>query len=127
VSSNAPTRPLFAAITDSFPRGPLPMRRGAVTVVYSGQTAHGRDPEVLMSYVDPRADQQPARRRVNGRAIFGLVIALLVIGFIALNRDQTTINFLFFEAQLALWVVLAIVAALGFIAGFLIGRKRYKA
>ena len=79
-----------------------------------------------MSYVDPRAEQQPARRRVNGRAIFGLVIALLVIAFIAVNREQTTISFLFWDTQMALWVVLAIVAVLGFIAGFLIGRRRYQ-
>ena len=49
-----------------------------------------------------------------------------MIGFIALNRDQTTINFLFFDAEMALWIVLAIVAALGFVVGFLLGRKRYR-
>lgn len=53
-------------------------------------------------------------------------MAILVAGFIALNRDVTTIHFLFFDAQMPLWIVLAIVAALGFIVGFLIGRKRYR-
>ena len=79
-----------------------------------------------MSYVDPRpSSSRPARRASDG-AIFGLVIALLVIAFIAVNRDQTTISFLFWDTQMALWVVLAIVAVLGFIAGFLIGRRRYQ-
>jgi uncharacterized integral membrane protein len=46
--------------------------------------------------------------------------------FIAINRDQTSVSFLFFTAEVALWVALAIAAIGGFLAGFLIGRKRYK-
>ncbi len=79
-----------------------------------------------MSYVDPRSEDPPVKKGVSPRLIVGGVVALLVIGFIALNRDQTTINFLFFDAEMALWIVLAIVAALGFVVGFLLGRKRYR-
>ena len=50
----------------------------------------------------------------------------MVIVFIAINRDQTQVNFLFFSAEIALWVALTIAAVGGLIAGFLIGRKRYK-
>ena len=63
---------------------------------------------------------------LSGRAIGGIIIAVIVIVFIAINRDQTEVNFLFFSAQIALWVALTIAAVVGLFAGFLIGRKRYK-
>jgi len=71
---------------------------------------------------------QPAqvKKGLSGRAIGGIVIAAAVVIFIVINRDQTEVNFLFFSAQVALWVALTIAAIGGLIAGFLIGRKRYK-
>jgi len=74
----------------------------------------------------PAGSGAPAKRGLSGRAIGGIVVAALVVVFIAINRDQTSVSFIFFTADVALWVALAIAAAGGFIAGFLIGRKRYK-
>ena len=69
----------------------------------------------------------PARKRgLSGRAIGGLVVAALVVVFIAINRDQVDVSFVFFTTTLALWVALTIAAVGGLIAGFLIGRRRYK-
>jgi len=60
------------------------------------------------------------------RAIAGIVVGALVVVFILLNRDQTTISFIFFTARTALWVALALAGAGGLLAGYLVGRKRYR-
>ena len=77
-----------------------------------------------MSYIDPAAPEK--KKGLSGRAIGGLVVAAAVIVFIAINRSQTQVNFLFFSAEIALWVALTIAGVGGLIAGFLIGRKKYK-
>jgi uncharacterized integral membrane protein len=78
-----------------------------------------------MSYVDPAGE--PAKKGgLSGRAVGGLIIAAVVVVFIVINRDQTQVNFLFFTAEIALWVALTIAAIGGLVAGFLIGRKKYK-
>jgi uncharacterized integral membrane protein len=63
---------------------------------------------------------------LSGRAIGGIIIAVLVIVFIAINREEAEVSFLFFSVTMSLWIALAIAAAGGLIAGFLIGRKKYK-
>ena len=63
---------------------------------------------------------------LSGRAIGGIIVAVLVIVFIAINRDPAEVSFLFFSVTMSLWIALTIAAVGGLIAGFLIGRKKYK-
>src|SRR5664280_1104152 len=82
-------------------------------------------------YVDRRTadlNRSPGRSSpgVSLRTIAAVVIALLVLLFIVLNRDPTRISFIAFVAKAPLWVALAVAAAGGFVAGFLLSRRRYK-
>ena len=63
---------------------------------------------------------------LSGRAVGGLIIAALVIVFIVINRDPANVSFLFFSVTMSLWIALTIAAVGGLVAGFLIGRKKYK-
>ena len=68
----------------------------------------------------------PAKKGLSGRAIGGIIIAVLVLIFIVTNWQSTPVQFLFWAVTMPLAIALAIAAAGGFIAGFLIGRNRYK-
>jgi uncharacterized integral membrane protein len=59
------------------------------------------------------------------RTVAVLIIAVLVAVFILANLGSTRISFVFFHAEAPLWAALAIMAAGGFLAGFLVGRRRY--
>jgi uncharacterized integral membrane protein len=63
---------------------------------------------------------------VGYRTIAGGVMALIVLLFIVLNRDETKVSFVFFDAQTDLWLALLLAAAGGFVAGFLMSRARYR-
>ncbi len=63
---------------------------------------------------------------VSPRTIAGIAVAVLIVLFIVLNRDKTDISFIVFTAETALWIALTLAAAGGFVAGFLIGRRRYR-
>lgn len=66
------------------------------------------------------------RGGLSWRTIAALALALLVVLFVVLNRDETEISFVFFSARTALWVALLLAALGGFVAGFLMGRSRYR-
>jgi uncharacterized integral membrane protein len=75
-------------------------------------------------------ERQGSRRagigRLSYRTLGAIAIAAFVALFIILNRRQTEISFLGYEKRTALWVALLVPAAGGFVAGFLIGRHRYR-
>lgn len=60
------------------------------------------------------------------RVWIGALIALIVVVFIVMNRNETEISFIFLRATTPLWVALALSAGGGFLAGVLFGRRRYK-
>jgi uncharacterized integral membrane protein len=70
--------------------------------------------------------EAPRRKGLSLRAVAGIIVALLVALFIAVNRDETEISFIVMDRTTALWIALTVAAAGGFLAGFLIGRHRYR-
>jgi uncharacterized integral membrane protein len=94
------------------------------------------DPEATMrrDMDDPddarmrREDQQLERDEVGheergrGRWIALGIVAFLIVIFVLQNRDRANIDFLFWDVDVRIWFGLAIAVALGFLAGFLIGR-----
>ena len=60
------------------------------------------------------------------KTIGGVAVAALILLFIVLNRDETKVSFVLFDAQTSLWLALSVAAAGGFVAGLLIGRQRYR-
>lgn len=70
------------------------------------------------------SDEQRNGDGLSPRFWIGAVVLIVVAVFIALNRDDATVSFGILDAQTSLWVALTIAAALGFIAGWLIGRRR---
>ncbi len=68
----------------------------------------------------------PKTSRMAGRKIGGLVIGAVLVVWILANRERVEVSFIVTTAVIPLWVVLAIAAALGVVAGFLIGRTRYR-
>jgi uncharacterized integral membrane protein len=51
------------------------------------------------------------------------VIVLVLLVFIGQNTETANVNFLFFDHETALWLVIAISAVLGFVAGWFVGRS----
>ena len=60
------------------------------------------------------------------RTIAGIVLAVVVLLFVVLNRDETKISFIVFDARTDLWIALLLAALGGFVAGFLMSRAYYR-
>lgn len=72
-------------------------------------------------------DVHSAKGRLSNRAIGGIVLAIVAGLFILSNRERANVSFLFFNADVALWLALALTFALGLGVGTLVlGRARYK-
>ncbi len=65
--------------------------------------------------------------RLTPRHIFGGVIALVLLVFIAVNNQTTNVSLIFFSADIPLWLALAVTALLGFGVGMMFGSRRAKA
>jgi len=66
---------------------------------------------------------EPTREGPNPKAIVAIVLVVLVVIFAFQNAESADVGFLFWEAQLPVWIVIAGTAVAGFIAGFLVGRS----
>ena len=79
--------------------------------------------------VPPPGTGPPDKRESEGG---GLPVKLLLLGlvgvylflFIILNADQVSVSFVFFSAEISLIVGFALVAVLGFIAGYMANELR---
>lgn len=69
-------------------------------------------------------DQQPKGDDLSPKFWIGALILLVVAVFIGLNRDDATVSFGLLDAETQLWVALTVAAALGFLSGWFIGRRR---
>ena len=62
--------------------------------------------------------------KISTRTWIGLIIAVVVIVFIAANQEETRVSFLFMEAVTPLWFALGLTGAGGFVAGLFFSRRR---
>ncbi|MDH3958226.1 MAG: hypothetical protein OEV20_03580 [Actinomycetota bacterium] len=63
---------------------------------------------------------------LSPKVIIGIVIAVVCLVFVFSNTAQVTFKFLWLEVSASGWVFLFLLLALGFLAGLLIGRNRYR-
>lgn len=70
----------------------------------------------------PGDPNQPIREGSTTRWIALAVLAVLIVFFVLQNRDRANVDFLFWDADLRIWVALLFAAALGFGAGVIVGR-----
>lgn len=64
--------------------------------------------------------------RVNQRLLGGGFIGIILVIFVLSNRKKTPVSFLFIDATLPLWIILAATALLGAVAGALLTHLRQR-
>ena len=67
-------------------------------------------------------DNKSLDRGVSPALVAGIVIALAAIDFIAQNRQDLTIHFLFFTIESKVWTALVVTSVLAIVAAELVGR-----
>lgn len=65
-----------------------------------------------------------AGQRPSGRVLVGVALAVLLVLWVAVNRNDVEVSFILFQASLPLWMALTLAALLGAAAGQLVGRRR---
>jgi putative membrane protein len=64
--------------------------------------------------------------QLSPRTVVGLAIAAVCLVFVFSNTSKATLRFLWIEITAAGWIFLFLLLALGFLAGFMVGRNRYR-
>jgi uncharacterized integral membrane protein len=70
----------------------------------------------------PGDPDEPIREISTTKWIVLAVLAALILVFVLQNRDRANVDFLFWDADLRIWVALLFAAVLGFGSGVLVGR-----
>ncbi|MFI0431766.1 MAG: LapA family protein [Candidatus Nanopelagicales bacterium] len=77
-----------------------------------------------------QTDNQSTSRRVESlftpKRILALAIALIALVFVFSNTDEIALKWLWFTVVAPAWIMLLLVLLAGGIAGFALGRRRYK-
>ena len=63
------------------------------------------------------------RDRMNPKLIFGSIIGLLLFIILLQNTDVITVKFVFWKISMSRIILLPLVLLIGFIAGFIAGKK----
>jgi uncharacterized integral membrane protein len=75
---------------------------------------------------DDAAKSPLSGRDLSPKVVIGIIIAVVCLVFVFSNTEQVSFTFLWLEVSASGWVFLFLLLALGFLAGFLIGRNRYR-
>ena len=65
---------------------------------------------------------QPVREGPNPKLIVAGVIAIVLVIFAIQNAEDANISMMFWDLNVPVYVVIAVTALLGFVAGWLLGR-----
>jgi uncharacterized integral membrane protein len=76
---------------------------------------------------DGKSQQAGEKRGVDPKLVAALVLLAVLLVFIFQNTDSPTLNFLVFEFEAPLWLMLGLTALTGAVIGFFLGRRRYRA
>jgi putative membrane protein len=83
-------------------------------------------PDLDKPPADDAARSPLSGRDLSPKVIIGIVIAVTSLVFVFSNTERVSFKFLWLEVSASGWVFLFLLLALGFLAGFLIGRNRYR-
>jgi uncharacterized integral membrane protein len=74
---------------------------------------------------DPGGKDWVERREgPSPKLIVAAIVVVVILLFVLQNGERARISFLFFDGQYPLWMLLVVVAVLGFIAGWLVSAAR---
>ena len=83
-------------------------------------------PDLDKPPADDAARSPLSGRDLSPKLVIGIIIAVVCLVFVFSNTEQVSFTFLWLEVSASGWVFLFLLLALGFLAGFLIGRNRYR-
>lgn len=73
----------------------------------------------------PTPDRTPLMTFVRERWV-AIVLVILTFSFIVQNRNRVDINLFWLHLSWPLWLVLALIAAIGSVIGYLASRRRHR-